>query len=197
MTRTGIAAGLLAGLCQTALAGEISSAYTEIDVEKGCSIFAASEEEGPFANLVCNGWQGYPVLIFSGDLRESVFYGFPPDTDLPWESFSAFNSSGGRVEWRLEKDGQRSVPFATIHRWSVNADPENPERRIEVLVVEKVGQVDKREGCAVELVLATGNPQANETARRIADERARDFDCGTDKPAAVGEGVPEFTSSAN
>lgn len=197
MTRTGIAAGLLAGLCQAAMAGEISSAYTDIDLEKGCSVFSASEEEGPFANLVCNGWQGYPVLIFSGDLRESVFYGFLPDADLPWESFSAFNSTGSRIEWRIEKDGSRSVPFATIHRWSVNADPEDPDRQTEVLVVEKVGQVDKRDGCAVGLVLATGNPQANEAARQIADERARDFDCGTDKPAVVGAGVPDFTSSGN
>lgn len=195
MTRTGIAASLLAGLCQAASAGEISSAYTDIDIEKGCSVFAASEEEGPFANLVCNGWQGYPVLIFSGDLRESVFYGFPPGTDLPWESFSAFNSTGGRIEWRIEKDGQRSVPFATIHRWFVNADPENPDRRTEVLIVEKVGQVDKRDGCAVGLVPAAGNPQANEAARRIADERARDFECGTDKPTVSGDGVPDFTSS--
>ena len=126
-----------------------------------------------------------------------MFYGFPPGTDLPWESFSAFNSTGGRIEWRIEKDGQRSVPFATIHRWSVNADPENPDRRTDVLVVEKVGQVDKRDGCAVGLVLATGNPQANEAARRIADERVRDFECGTDKPTVSGDGVPDFTSGGN
>lgn len=197
MTRTGIAAVLLAGLCQTAGAGEISSAYTDIDTEKGCSTFAANADEGDFANLVCGGWQGYPVLMFSGDLRESVFYGFPPEGDLPWESFSAFNSTGPRIEWRIETDGPRSVPFAAIRRWFVSTDPENPDKQAEILVVEKVGQVEKREGCAVGLVLATGNPKANDEARRIADERARDFNCGVDQRVIVGDSVPDFASSAN
>ena len=133
MTRAGIAAMVVAGLCQVAAAGEISSAYTDIDADKTCSIFSTNEEGGEFANLACNGWRGYPVLIYSGDLRESVFYGFPPAGDLApaWESFSAFNSTGPRIEWRIETDGSRSVPFAAIHRWFVSADPENPDRQTE------------------------------------------------------------------
>jgi hypothetical protein len=199
MTRAGIAAMAVAGLGQVAAAGEISSAYTDIDAEKTCSIFSANEEGGEFANLACNGWRGYPVLIYSGDLRESVFYGFPPDGDLApaWESFSAFNSTGPRIEWRIETDGSRSVPFAAIHRWFVSADPENPDKQTEVLVVEKVGQMHERQGCAVGLVLATGNPQANEEARRIADERARHFSCGVDQRVVVGDSVPDFSRSEN
>jgi hypothetical protein len=50
-----------------------------------------------------------------------------------------------------------------------------------VLLVAKVGQPDARQGCTVGLVLATGNPQANEQARRIADDQARSFECGTDE----------------
>ena len=199
MTRAGIAAMVVAGLGQVAAAGEISSAYTDIDAEKTCSIFSANEEGGEFANLACNGWRGYPVLIYSGDLRESVFYGFPPDGDLApaWESFSAFNSTGPRIEWRIETEGSRSVPFAAIHRWFVSADPENPDRQTEVLVVEKVGQMHERDGCAVGLVLATGNPKANEEARRIADDRARNFACGVDQRVVVGDSVPDFSRSEN
>jgi len=183
------------GLCGPAFAGQISSAYTDIDTETSCTVFSSNEEGGEFANFVCDGWKGYPVLIHSGDLRESLFYGFPPEDDLPWESFSAFNATGPRVEWRIETDGSRAVPFATIHRWFVNADADNPEKRTEVLVVSKVGSVDQRDGCAVGLVLAPGNVGANEAARKIADEKARSFVCGIDKRTVVGGPMPDFTRS--
>jgi hypothetical protein len=200
MSRLGLAALVLAGLCHAAAAGEISSAYTDIDAENDCTTFAsATEGEGDWANLVCSGYRGYPVLIYSADLRESVFYGFPPGGDLApaWESFSAFNSTGARIEWRIDTDNGRSVPFAAIHRWFVSADPENPDKQIEVLVVEKVGQMHERDGCAVGLVLATGKPEANEAARKLADERARNFTCGVDKRVIVGDPMPDFSRSEN
>ncbi len=189
----------LAGFCHAAAAGEISSAYSDLDAEKDCAVFAsAGEGDGDWANMVCTGWRGYPVLIYSGDLRESVFYGFPPGGDLApaWESFSAFNSSGPKIEWRIETENGRAFPYAAIHRWFVS-DGENPDRKIEVLVVEKVGRIDQREGCAVGLVLATGNPKANEAARRIADEKARGFACGTDERVIVGSPMPDFSRSEN
>jgi hypothetical protein len=130
------------------------------------------------------------VIVYSGDLRESVFYGFPPESDHVWETFAAFNSSGSKIEWRIAVEGDRKVPFAAIHRWSVSADPDDPEQKTEVLVVEKVGQVEKHEGCAVGYVVATGNPRANETARKIADEQVRDFACGADEPVQVEGEVP-------
>jgi hypothetical protein len=186
------------GLCQAAGAAEIASEYTDLDAAKHCTVFAAAEEgEGDWANLVCAGYRGYPVIIYSADLRESIFYGFPPAGDLApaWESFAAFNSAGPKIEWRIEKDGDRTLPFATIHRWSVNDDPDDPEQKTEVLVVAKVSQVAERDGCAVGLVVATGNPKANETARNIADEQARDFACGADERVVVsGDApLPEFS----
>ncbi len=48
-------------------------------------------------------------------------------------------------------------------------------------VVEKVGQVHGREGCAVGYVVATGNPDAG--------GQARDFVCG-DQPAIDAGSVP-------
>ena len=183
-----------------ATAGEISSAYTDLDAEKDCTTFASAEEgDGEWANLVCNGYRGYPVIIYSGDLRESVFYGFPPGGDLApaWESFSAFNSTGAKIEWRVDTDKGRSIPFAAIHRWFVSADPENLEKQTEVLVVEKVAQIHERDGCAVGLVLATGNPEANEAARKIADEQARNFACGVDQRIVIGDAMPDFSRSEN
>lgn len=183
---------LLLALPATAAAGEISSAYTDINVDSDCTAFSINEEGGEFANFVCPGYGGYPVVIYSGDLRESIFYGFPPGGDGPaWETFSAFNSTGPRIEWRIETEGERKIPFATIHRWFVS-DAVDSSKTTEVLVVEKVGQVSEQEGCAVGLVLATGNPKANQRAREIADDHARDFSCGADDPVTVGRPIPHF-----
>ena len=187
----------LLALAQAAGAEEISSVYTDLNVEKDCTIFDSNEGDGMFADFVCNGYGGYPVLIYADDARETVYYGFPKAGSRAWESFAAFNSSGPKVEWRVAKNGDRSIPFATIHRWSVSDDPENPEKKTEVLVVAKVGQVEEQDGCAVGLVLATGNPQANETARKIADEQARGFKCGGDERVLVGEPMPTFQRQEN
>ena len=193
--RETLAALFLVSLCQGVEAGAISSEYTDIDRDRDCAVFsAAAEGEGDWANLACRGWRGYPVLIYSDDLRESVFYGFPPAGDLAptWESFAAFNSTGPKIEWRIEERDGMALPFATIHRWSVS-DPDDPEAKTEVLVVARVGQLHERQGCAVGLVLASGNPRANGIARNIADEQARDFACGADERVYVGEPIPEFS----
>lgn len=172
-------------------AEEIVSAYTDLVADEHCSVFSAAEDgNGDWADLACTGYRGYPVIVYYSDARESVFYGFPPDGDLApvWESFDAFNASGPKIEWRIAREENRETVFATIHRWSVS-DPDDPEEDIEVLVIEKVGQIHGREGCAVGYVVATGNPGANETARRIADSQARDFACG-DQPVIDAGDVP-------
>lgn len=189
--RAMLAALVVLGAASGAAAEEIVSEYTDLDAGKHCSVFAAAEDgDGDWANLACSGYRGYPVIIHYGDARESVFYGFPPDGDTapPWESFEGFNHTGPKVEWRIARDGERETPFATIHRWFVS-DPEDERKTVEVLVVEKVGQIHGREGCAVGYVVASGNPNANEKARRIADNQARDFACG-DQPAIDAGSVP-------
>lgn len=174
-----------------AAAETILSAYTDLDTARDCTVFEHAEEGGDFANLVCNGYKGYPVMIFAGDLRESLFYGYPPEGDLPraWESFGSFNSTGPKIEWRIEKNGDGEIPFATIHRWFVSS-VDDPEKHTEVLAIAKVGQVSAREGCTVGLVVASGNPKANETARKVADEHARDFACGVDQRIEIAGKVP-------
>ncbi len=172
-------------------AAETTSVYTDIDSNKTCIVVAqAPEGEGDGARLICAGYMGFPIVIDYDDARESVFYGFSPSPDRQWESFSGFNAAGKKVEWRLLAENGVTIPFATINRWSV-ADPEDSDKQIEVLVVSKVGQLDERQGCVVGLVRASGNPQANETARRIADEQTREFSCG-DERTIVGDPMPEF-----
>ncbi|WP_296744796.1 hypothetical protein [Mesorhizobium sp.] len=180
------------GFCQAAQAGEISSAYTDIDWKKDCVTYAqAAEGDGDWASLACSGYRGYPVLVAYDDARESVYYGFPSDDmTAVWESFSAFNSSGSKVEWRIETNGDVAIPFAVIHRRSVT-DPEDEKKPIEVLVVAKVAQPEEHQGCTIGLVLATGNADANDQARKLADEKAKGFACGKDKRQVLGN-VPDF-----
>lgn len=185
-----LAAAIFCGWSLGAQAETIESAYTELDLSRDCSMFEVGAEGEDFASFVCNGYLGYPVIVHSADLRESIFYGFPPAGEVPWEGFGAFNSSGPKIEWRVSVEGEKRVPFATIHRWFVNDDPEDPESKTEVLVIEKVGQVAKQEGCAVGYVVASGNGKANETARKIADEQVRSFACGADEPVQVEGAVP-------
>lgn len=171
-----------------AAAAEIASAYTELDPARDCATVAmAGPDDGDWQDLVCAGWRGTPVLLSTADLRSSVFYGFPPMGDRPFETFAAFNGVGPRIEWRIE--GGR--PFATIHRWTVGGAE---GQRSEVLVVSRVAQLEDRQGCVVGLVTATGHPEANEAARTLADERARGFRCGADRPVEIG-GPPGFSGA--
>lgn len=197
MNRLILSALGLAALSAPASAGDISSAYSDLNADKDCTVLAvAAEGDGDWANLVCAGYRGYPVFLYAGDLRESLFYGFPPAGDLApaWESFSAFNAAGGKIEWRIETTDGLAIPFATIHRRKVSDSVES-DSTTEVLVVSKVGQPHAREGCVVGLVLASGHPDANQTAREVADDHARNFACGTDRPVSIGEPMPDFRRS--
>ncbi|MER9160462.1 hypothetical protein [Mesorhizobium sp. M0715] len=184
---------VLVGLGQVAQADGMSSAYTDLDSKTDCVTYAQAEEgDGDWAELACSGYRGYPVLIAYDDARESLFYGFPPGGDMTtvWESFSGFNSSGAKIEWRIETKGDTAVPYAAIHRRSIS-NPEDEKKPTEVLLVAKVGQMDARDGCTVGLVLATGNPTANDQARKLADDKARTFACGKDRRTVIGN-VPAF-----
>lgn len=174
---------------------EVASVYTDIENTKTCiTVDKAAEDDGDWENFVCSGYMGFPVTIDYSDVRTSVRYGFP-GSDRAWESFEAFNSVGNKVEWRLQKDDGKTVPFATIVRWKVS-DADDPDKQIEVLVVSKVGQLKEQQACVVGLVLATGKPDANELARKIADDQAREFSCG-DERTLVGEPMPTFSRQAN
>lgn len=177
-----VVSAAMACLCASANADVISSEYTKLDIERDCTAFSAAVEgDGDWANLTCNGFRGYPVLIYYSDLRESLHYGFPPSGDLAprWESFGGFNSTGETIEWRLEETEHGRKPFATIHRWTVSDTASDGE--IQVLVVEKVAQPGG-DGCVVGYVVASGNGEANQQARDIADQEARLFACGADTP---------------
>lgn len=178
-----IAAALLLSMVAGVGHAEIVSEYTEFDADQDCSVHrAAGEGDGDWADLACAGYRGYPVLLSYTDLRETIFYGFPPEGEMPRQpGFHPFNHAGPRIEWRIERQSRTELPFAAIHRWFVAADGEGTAD-VEILVVSKVAGTENREGCFVGYVMASGNPEANAEARKIADAAARGFACGTDSP---------------
>jgi hypothetical protein len=108
------------------------------------------------------------------------------------QTLASFNSEGKTIEWRLSRGaGGALKPFAAIMRWNttVSADSGEPVRG-EVLVVTRLapGAV-----CHIGYVDARANSDANLLARRIADEHAAGFHCGSDKPVILGLTGPGFS----
>jgi hypothetical protein len=160
------------------------SAYTSV-APKDCRTLKQGEA---FTSVRCTGHGGMQVLVDEGDLRFSVSYG-PRAAQEPaaTQTFHPLQSIGDKVEWRMEG----GKPFATILRWRMGFD--EPADRREILVVTRLlpGPV-----CWVALIDARANPDPNVLARKVADEQARAFTCGT-KPAFVGERTPGIEELVN
>jgi hypothetical protein len=184
----GCAVALLFGTAiGQANAQTIGSSYTS-SAPKSCRIIGKTDEFDGSTTRVCPGKSGLIVLIAEGDLREAVSVGRnrvaaakEPAAEF-W--FGPFNSTEHLIEWRTSD----RKPFATIQRWHI-ADGSDLDKRGRpntkaMLVVTRLppGAV-----CHVAYVDATANPNANELARHVADELARDFKCGKDEVKFIGQ----------
>ena len=170
--------------------GEIESAYTTFDADK-CPHEEGTEEED-YGTWSCPGYQGLAVTLAAGDQRMYVSYGDWGDDDIALsQTLPGFNDAySGTVEWRLERgrDGKLQ-PFATILRWNAVTASDQADDKASVtptgrvLVVTRLGPGGV---CHVGYVDARANSDANELARRIADDYARSFRCGEDKRIVLG-----------
>lgn len=181
----------LAVMSAPAASQTIEYVYTRFDAKK-CKHERGREVED-YGSWLCPGHEKLKVLLSAGDQRMYVTYG-------PWkknnialsQTLPGFNDVyEGTVEWRIEKSANgKTRPFATILRWNqvTSADREKATGPIKstgrVLVVTRLGADGV---CHVGYVDARANPDANELARKIADENARSFKCGKDKPVVLGK----------
>jgi hypothetical protein len=183
----------------------IHSAFTDYDT-RACAHRPGREVED-YGEWRCKGVNGMAVLVHAGDQRMTMSFG-PRAKNEPaaGQTLQGFNDVyKARIEWRFVREGRgRLRPFAAIVRWntSVLDDDDTPGKagsalpktvHGQVLVVTRLGPIG---ACHVGYVDALANPDANELARKIADERARTFRCDTDKPVIVGKTGPGFSSSA-
>ena len=181
-----IALLLFFALAAPAFAETISSTYTSVDLKK-CKQTQKPDGQVFEGSWNCKGIYGYDVYVEAADAREMVGFGQNGAlTCAATKTFNGFNSSGGRIEWRL-KDGK---PFAAIQRWTVSIDPENAEKHATWLVVNKL---DKGFSCHMHYV-AGAFPNANAAARKAADARADKFNCEKGNPTFdSNSGPPPIT----
>jgi hypothetical protein len=168
-----------------------TSVYTDFDVQRCRKLPQPKDDPVAQGAWLCRGHRGMPVRLEVADERMLVSFGKIGDGDpVSSQTFPAFNDVySGRVEWRL----RAGKAFATILRWNVMTagdggkatGPVKPSGR--VLVVTRLGPGGS---CHVGYVDAVANPDANALARAIADEKAQEFKCGTDKPEVRGKRTP-------
>jgi hypothetical protein len=164
----------------------IGSFYTSTAL-KDCRVSGAHNGVDDSTTRFCPGRAGLGVLVSEDDLRETVSVGHSraaagkEPAAQAW--FGPFNSTTATVEWRA-LDGK---PFSIIQRWHLddNADEDKNGRPTAkpMLVVTRLppGPV-----CHVAYVDVKANPDANELARKAADEFARGFKCGKDEIKVIG-----------
>ncbi|MCB1444578.1 MAG: hypothetical protein KDJ87_01940 [Rhizobiaceae bacterium] len=194
MIRPAVPAALalfLAAAWLPALAAE--SVYTDTKLDTCETLLKPSEEDADMGNaaMKCPGYKGYAFYFNEYDVRQSTYFGYLSREilDGAGETFEVFNHIGGKIEWRLDGKG---IPRATILRYTLeNVDPRtsdpDPSLYGQVLVVSRVGQPEDMTGCVTAYVDALANRDANEMARKLADEQAPDFPCGREKPVFHGK----------
>lgn len=164
--------------------GAVERAYTPLDLAQCRHTKGKAEED--YGSWRCAGHTGIAVFVSAGDQRTYISYGPNAAKELAAEqTLAAFNSQGKTIEWRIERRANgKPRAFATILRWSTTTQDENTDPvRGQVLVVTRLGPGGV---CHVGYVDGRANPNANELARQIADNHARGFKYGTDKPMVLG-----------
>ncbi len=169
------------------------SSYTSI-AEKSCRKFhvVKIDDSEYAASRVCPGRGGYKVFIDEEDLRETLTVGRTikqaAKEPAAHDHFGAFNGYDDTVEWRSGNDGK---PYALIVGWSY-ADNDNLEttgrpKSVRLLMVMRLppGPV-----CTVAEIERAANADANELARKAADEVARNFKCDSDTVQVIGKHGP-------
>ncbi|MDF0583722.1 hypothetical protein [Bradyrhizobium yuanmingense] len=167
-------------------AQSLGSSYTST-APKDCRQIGKPSALDGSSTRVCPGKDGLIVLIAEDDLREIVSVGRSRKAAAEEPAakvwFGPFNSSETTIEWRAAG----AKPFAIIQRWHIadNSDPDKQGRpnTKAMLVVTRLppGPV-----CHVAYVDGIANPNANELARKAADDLARGFACGKDEVKIIG-----------
>lgn len=161
-------------------AGE--SVYTPLKRDD-CRVIELNDEEG-WGVWECEGYNGIPVRYAEGDLRTLVSYGATASREKASEqTLAGFNRVHDTLEWRLRPNKHGTfVPVATILRFFVQQGDTLGAKEAEVLVVTQLGE---GRTCHIAYIDALANRNANELARKAADDLAGRVDCA-DPPRVIG-----------
>jgi hypothetical protein len=180
-------AALMIAAASAAFAQEIASVYSSTAPRNCKKIDAAKDGEGDWTVWLCAGIGGRVVLVSEDDLRMTVSIGrtraSATEEPASKQGFSPFNRIHDTLEWRMIK----GAPFATIQRWflsdSANPDKDGRPTPVAMLVVTRLNPA-----CHIAYVdvIANAGTNANELARKAANEHARTFDCNS-PPMVIGK----------
>jgi hypothetical protein len=166
------------------------SAYSSIAAKQCRKTVDLKIDDVDYASSdLCAGVGGLKVLRQEDDLRETVSVGrsaaAAAKEPAAAQGFGPFNSTTDTIEWRLDRTGKA---FAIIQRWHI-ADDNDPDKdgrpRTKSLLI--VTRLPPGAVCHVAYIDGIANPDANDLARKAADETARGFDCGKDKVQPFGQ----------
>ena len=168
-------AALLVAVTSGPVAAQPRSAYTDLG-QTACRLLekAPDGEGGDWARFECAGFGPYRVLLDYDDLRESLRIETPTGGYRLAHGIASFNRLGPKLEWRYEA-GARDRPYAVIFRVYAQRGSNDPERSFLFVARTRLAN-----GCIVARVAGSAKPNANVIARRLADTRARRFNCGLD-----------------
>ena len=175
------------GLIPPANAQTIGSSYTST-APKDCWVASAGNGVDDSTIRVCPGMAGLKVVVNEDDLRETVSVGRNRATaarePAAQTGFGPFNSATTTVEWRALS----GKPFAIIQRWHI-ADTSDADKNGRPIGKPMLALTPLPPGpvCHVAYIDVKANPDANELARKAADEVARGFKCGTDEIKVIGK----------
>jgi hypothetical protein len=155
------------------------SSYTALKFEE-CTVITSDDFGSTWA---CPGLKGLPVMLRESQRSFRVSYGLTSTTETAAEqTLPVENRLGEEIEWRVSNAEGSYKPFATILKFFTKAKAEGAAEG-EVLVVTKLSPGAT---CHVAYIDALANPDAEQLARKAADETAGDFDCA-DEPEIIGK----------
>ena len=182
-TTAGLAGLVLSGLAVSGLvfsggaAAEPTSAYTSLNQKTCKTIDKAKDGDGEWTISRCGGRHGWQVFIDYDDARDQLRLARSGKEFRLNHGVATFNSLGPRIEWRMAAAGAPAYALIYRVRWKDQATNKQRSRLVVVRLSKagacRMGSVDSH------------MTEMNRRARRLADNSARGFVCGRDKPVEV------------
>ena len=132
-----------------------------MDLKKECNV-AETTNEGSYALTECPPFEGYKLITENSDGKTTVTLGFGSQKNA-LNSGYAFSEFGNMVEWRAKTIGKKREPLALIFRMFYS----NPAGELSVV------RLAQGRSCVIGQIDAKKVKNANEAARRLADDEAK------------------------
>ena len=154
----------------------IDSSYTKHDYAK-CK---EGKQVDDVHNYRCEGHVGTLVNVYMAEDSTTVDFGFQGDKVDHDQFPTSFVFANDTIEWRGRVRTGKMTPYAAILRYDVGPAIGGPFKP-----VLYVYHIKGLQGSCIVGSVDGAHPDANERARKLADEVSAGFRCGTDERRAM------------